>query len=350
MAKEGTTEPDAEIDEGTDVLTNGGADAAAASDEVRLKQELADAQAQVKRYERELKWWRRGGKFGLRGATVLALGPSLAVAVSSWIGAVYAGTPPSQDDTAKLVAAAIRRAARIAFFGSAVALITMGALLWQNRIIAESNLILQAQFESQAEAAQIAAEAARNEAEAARNEAEAQYLGTIYDLCDECREGSGDAPPRASARARSDAIRRYAESVRERNARLGTEVPMDLAYIPAGGPLALGRVNLAGASMVLSNLAGANLFHANLSSTMLTRANLNGARLIGANFKDARLVNANLIDADLIDADLTGANLTGANLSGANLTGATLDLCCYNERTVWPFGFRPDIAAECSAR
>ena len=46
----------------------------------------------------------------------------------------------------------------------------------------------------------------------------------------------------------------------------------------------------------------------------------------------------------LVRADLEGLDLTRAKLPGANLQGAILLRTEYNEKTIWPEGFDPEVA------
>ncbi|MFC0448882.1 pentapeptide repeat-containing protein [Rhodococcus jostii] len=146
--------------------------------------------------------------------------------------------------------------------------------------------------------------------------------------------------------------------------------------------------------LLLADLTGSNLRFANLEGADLWSATVAGADLRGANMHETKLTNlhaqkarlncienpepnpdpaapkkdqcvdlrgATLWDADLRGANLSGADLTGARLNGAilgntaydrnrlrnvvlgdaNLTGTTLVDICYDETTVWPFGFAP---------
>lgn len=128
-----------------------------------------------------------------------------------------------------------------------------------------------------------------------------------------------------------------------------------------------------------ANLEGADLWSATLSEADLRGANMRETKLTGIRAQNAhmdcienpepatkddlcvQLIGATLWGADLRGADLSGADLTGARLNGAilgstaydrsrlrniflrdaNLTGAKLDDICYDETTVWPFGFEP---------
>ncbi|WP_160093662.1 pentapeptide repeat-containing protein [Rhodococcus sp. T7] len=141
--------------------------------------------------------------------------------------------------------------------------------------------------------------------------------------------------------------------------------------------------------LLLTDLTRSDLRFANLEGADLWSATLNGADLRGANMQETKLtgiraqhahmdcidnpepaakddlcvqlIGATLWGADLRGTNLSGADLTGARLNGAilgntaydrsrlrnlilgdaNLTGAKLDDICYDETTVWPFGFEP---------
>jgi hypothetical protein len=157
--------------------------------------------------------------------------------------------------------------------------------------------------------------------------------------------------------------------------------------------------NLSGANLDSADLTGADLSHANLRgaslwNTKLAGANLCGADLTGADLTVARLPDAilgrtNLTRATFVQAVLTGAKLTfgaftvdegpygttmegcdvdyshgghpanltetdlcSSNLAGAdlkaatNLTSAKLNHIHYDEKTIWPDGFRPPKPSE----
>lgn len=76
---------------------------------------------------------------------------------------------------------------------------------------------------------------------------------------------------------------------------------------------------------------GADLFSANLTRVL-------GAR---ADFRDANLTGARFVEADLTDADFRGADLSGADLTGAAFEGARFENATWDEKTIWPDGFRP---------
>ena len=110
--------------------------------------------------------------------------------------------------------------------------------------------------------------------------------------------------------------------------------------------LDLGGANLVGTQLTDAFLVGSNLASTPFKLTMLigaklTRADLKGADLTGAVLANTDLEGADLNHANLTDADLTDANLRGADLRGADLTGALLTGVHYDEKTVWPVGFKP---------
>jgi uncharacterized protein YjbI with pentapeptide repeats len=138
--------------------------------------------------------------------------------------------------------------------------------------------------------------------------------------------------------------------------------------------------NLSDANLSGADLTGADLSFANLRDAWLPGARLDGANLCGADltdaivyeafFRDAVLVGANLTRAFFDKAALTGAkfsssdwefcgpanltetNLCSSNLAGAdlkaasNLTSAKLNHIHYDEKTIWPDGFRPPTPSE----
>jgi uncharacterized protein YjbI with pentapeptide repeats len=91
----------------------------------------------------------------------------------------------------------------------------------------------------------------------------------------------------------------------------------------------MGRIDLAGASLIGAFLFRADLAGANLERADFTGADLTGAVLAGADLTGAILAHANLFGADLAtavfnDADLSGVSLYGDHLSGTDLSGAIL--------------------------
>ena len=91
----------------------------------------------------------------------------------------------------------------------------------------------------------------------------------------------------------------------------------------------MGRIDLAGASLIRAFLFRADLAGANLAGVDFTGADLTGAVLAGADLTSAVLAHANLFAADLTgavleEADLTGVSLDGDKLNGASLAGANL--------------------------
>ncbi len=90
-----------------------------------------------------------------------------------------------------------------------------------------------------------------------------------------------------------------------------------------------------------------------LAGIDFSRSNLSGAKLKGieltyANLEGADLTGADLSDTGMFEAKLKGAIFTKANLKGADLEDAEdidkaigLDTVEYDERTVWPIGFKP---------
>ena len=73
----------------------------------------------------------------------------------------------------------------------------------------------------------------------------------------------------------------------------------------------------------------------------LSAANLDRVLGKSADFRDANLSEATLVEADLTDADFRGAVLSGADLTGAALEGARFEDATWDEKTIWPDGFRP---------
>ena len=106
----------------------------------------------------------------------------------------------------------------------------------------------------------------------------------------------------------------------------------------------LKAAHLAGVRLVEVNLVGGKLVNAILEGTDLTRANLTEAVMEGANLTKANLMDAVLERTNLVQANLNQANLRGTNLKGADLTNANLNGATYDETTIWPSGFDPELA------
>ena len=81
---------------------------------------------------------------------------------------------------------------------------------------------------------------------------------------------------------------------------------------------------LSGVDLSGENLSGADLEGADLSNAILTKVDFEGANLKGANLTGADLSGADLSEADLYSADLSGANLTDTNLEGTLLDDVNL--------------------------
>jgi hypothetical protein len=112
--------------------------------------------------------------------------------------------------------------------------------------------------------------------------------------------------------------------------------------------LDLTGADLSGAQLTDADLTGAILAPSTPASpTLLIWAKLTRADLTAADLTRAILWHADLEGADLEDANLTDAILADADLKGANLHGALLTGVYYNEKTVWPTGFRPPPSGPC---
>jgi uncharacterized protein YjbI with pentapeptide repeats len=99
------------------------------------------------------------------------------------------------------------------------------------------------------------------------------------------------------------------------------------------------------------------------SRARLVALDLHGKVLQGCNFEYADLTEADLQHSDLRGANLHGAYLTGARLAGANLAGACLDEATmlaadlgdsilrdatfvgavWDQSTIWPPGYPPEM-------
>jgi Pentapeptide repeats (8 copies) len=114
----------------------------------------------------------------------------------------------------------------------------------------------------------------------------------------------------------------------------------------------LGLLDLRGADLIDAQLTDADLVGSNLASTPTRPTFLAGAKLTRADLSSADLTGAVLWNADLEDAKMERANLTdailgGTDLKGADLHDAILTRVHYDEKTVWPVGFKPPPSAPC---
>lgn len=114
---------------------------------------------------------------------------------------------------------------------------------------------------------------------------------------------------------------------------------IDADRLPPGEVDDFTRAYLRGAELSGAYLSGVDLFAANLGGADLRGADLGEANLSNADLRKADLSGANLYSADLSEADLSGADLRDTNLKGVDLSDAT-----YDEFTLWPDGFDPELA------
>jgi uncharacterized protein YjbI with pentapeptide repeats len=93
------------------------------------------------------------------------------------------------------------------------------------------------------------------------------------------------------------------------------------------------------------NFQKLDLSGAELSGLDLRDADFSGSDLYGAKLMDSLLNRVDFSDrTNLAYADLSGANLSEANLSGANLEGAIALGAIYDQHTIFPVSFSPDLA------
>jgi hypothetical protein len=114
----------------------------------------------------------------------------------------------------------------------------------------------------------------------------------------------------------------------------------------------LDLLDLTGADLSGAQLTDADLIGSNLASTPTRPSLLIRTKLTRADLSDADLTRAIVFNAELEGANLEGANLTdailvGVDLERANLHGALLTGVYYDEKTVWPVGFKPPPPAPC---
>lgn len=86
-----------------------------------------------------------------------------------------------------------------------------------------------------------------------------------------------------------------------------------------------------------------DLSEINLSGENLRGIDLRGADLRGAYLDRIDLRQGNLRYSNLFGADSTGADLRGTNLQDTNLCWTNLALALYDENTLFPYRFLPQI-------
>lgn len=93
-----------------------------------------------------------------------------------------------------------------------------------------------------------------------------------------------------------------------------------------------------------ANLSGAELMHSNLTAADFSGANLSKSFMLYANLNGSRFDNANLSGAMFECSDLTGASLRSSYWSKGlpDKTKQQSGPPTYNNRTLFPSGFRPD--------
>ena len=102
--------------------------------------------------------------------------------------------------------------------------------------------------------------------------------------------------------------------------------------------------DLSDAKLVGVNLAGADLYWAVFFRADLTDANLKNVILCGADLKYANFNGANLEGADFSTDKMGGpTQLQGANFVNAKIGGALFIGALYDEKTLFPRGFDPEL-------
>ncbi len=315
-----------------------------------LESELEQVRAELEgfREREEVAAGRRRWALGFGGRFLV--GKELRKSFRAWLEAKSLGDPLPADETARVLAAIVRRVVRVGFVGAALAAIptalTGGFLVHQSTLMKEQNDALQIQNDTLG--SQIDQQAA--DTLVVRR---AQLLATIYEEdceevlikaepADELEEGAeGDSSAektpsdmkevcqqRAHPRAREEAVIAFCEIERSRGAEPNLRI-----VVLAG--LYLHAANLSGVSFSFADLNGAHLARANVSDV-----NLMGADLSATNFSDADLSGARLDFATFSDAILNNADLSGASLTYVkNLTQEQINYAFGDANTELPGGF-----------
>ena len=106
--------------------------------------------------------------------------------------------------------------------------------------------------------------------------------------------------------------------------------------------------DLQGARMTQGKFNNANFSGADLQGARMTQGKFNNANFSGADLQGARMTQGKFNNANFSEANLQGAGMTQGNFSGANLSAvknierARLKGAFYDEKTIFPDGFKPE--------
>ncbi len=107
----------------------------------------------------------------------------------------------------------------------------------------------------------------------------------------------------------------------------------------------LGNAVFSRAKLRQSDLANCNLSNADLHDADLEQANLSGANLMRADVHKSKFRGADLSNANMCEADLRGADFYDCKMTNTTVTGAK-----YDEKTIFPDGFRPGLDMRWSSK
>ena len=186
--------------------------------------------------------------------------------------------------------------------------LTFGALGWQSHLMDQQNDYSAEQAYQLKEQVSLERSAFDRESADSTKARRIELLSTIYDRVP-CAESLPErCLPKASPRARQEAVVEFLELERGR----GTLRP-DLSGAP-----------LAGLEFIAQDFHDVDLDEADLSSAVLASANFSGADLSGASLADATMMGSNLEEADMQFSDLSRTHLWFAKFNRADLSGAVL--------------------------
>lgn len=261
-----------------------------------------ERQAQVAR--------RTGGIFA-----ILLFGPGLVLALRRWFEVAAPNNPVPPDETARLVAAILRRMTMAGLLAVAIPTLLM---VWQNNLLGEQNNLIRLQnqyFRDQTREMQRQIDQQQEQYDLSRR---SELLAIIYDA-------NGAPASHAYALLALADIERRAAGKRKTPFRLNIR-GANLKAAPLSGvdlsALDLAQVDLSGAELLSARLHGAQLRGARFDGARLENADLAKVVAPGATFLQAQATKANFGGSDLASANFTGANLASADLTGARLLHA----------------------------
>lgn len=275
----------------------------------------------LQRKEDQEQWQRQAaGNLGSLGWRLFA-GVALDRALRAWVQATLEHGQLRPTETADVLAALARRVIRVGAFGLLMALIPSLLLIQQNWLMDTQNDLVRQQNAFFREQNQKISQQLELQSEETWLTRRGALLDALYEPLADCV--GEDCPPRASQRARQEALKTLVALERRRGGG-GADLSAALLHDVDVSGSSLTGVRLDRAALLRADLSRCDLSEASLGGARLHKAVLDSATLDRANLKQARLPEARLVQASLQEAQLDYANLEGARLTGAKLTGASL--------------------------